>query len=415
MGYTKDLWFTTKEQPDGTWKRVPTARHGVGKRWLACWEDPDGFERSQAFRVKDAAKKYWQRMESDKERGEYYDHRAGKALLGEVAKRWFDSRAVDPASMIHYENVWRLHIEPEFGRRQVKSIKPSEVAAFQNQLRSRYRTSTVSTARGVFLGILDLAVADDLIKKNPVRSDVVPTVSRGSEEISVWSEDSVLTLIDAHPDSLRTLPIVSTTCGHRQGEAFALAEEDIDFDEKIIRVRRQIKKLGSHYVYAPPKYGKNRIVPMSDWTAANLRTHLATHPAKPCSLPWTTPDGESRTHNLVFQWFENNHLTARAYSETVWKPALVQAGIIPQPTKDGRGRRRYKTTRKEGMHQLRHFYASMVLADGVSIKELAAYLGHADPGFTLRIYTHLLPDSHDRARQAIDNRMFRPRPVADGT
>ncbi|RIQ20604.1 hypothetical protein DY240_17330 [Jiangella rhizosphaerae] len=48
------------------------------------------------------------------------------------------------------------------------------------------------------------------------------------------------------------------------------------------------------------------------------------------------------------------------------------------------------------------FYASTLLARGVSIKELAEYLGHADAGFTLRTYTHLVPSSHERARQAVD-------------
>ncbi|WP_243867454.1 tyrosine-type recombinase/integrase [Actinophytocola oryzae] len=54
------------------------------------------------------------------------------------------------------------------------------------------------------------------------------------------------------------------------------------------------------------------------------------------------------------------------------------------------------------MHALRHFYASTLLAQGVSIKELATYLGHADPGFTLRVYTHLVPSSHQRRRLAVD-------------
>ena len=54
------------------------------------------------------------------------------------------------------------------------------------------------------------------------------------------------------------------------------------------------------------------------------------------------------------------------------------------------------------MHALRHFYASTLLAQGVSIKELAEYLGHSDPGFTLRTYTHLVPSSYERARLAID-------------
>jgi len=46
-------------------------------------------------------------------------------------------------------------------------------------------------------------------------------------------------------------------------------------------------------------------------------------------------------------------------------------------------------------------------AVGVSIGELADYLGHSDPAFTLRVYAHLLPFSHDRARQVINDRFTR--------
>jgi integrase len=117
---------------------------------------------------------------------------------------------------------------------------------------------------------------------------------------------------------------------------------------------------------------------------------------------------KSRTHKIPFRWpSDEQHVKARNYSETVWKPALVKAGVIPEPGTDKRGRRRYVTTRKEGTHQLRHYYASVTLAGGVSIKELAEYLGHTDPAFTLRVYAHMLPCSHDRARAAIDERFSR--------
>lgn len=55
-----------------------------------------------------------------------------------------------------------------------------------------------------------------------------------------------------------------------------------------------------------------------------------------------------------------------------------------------------------GMHALRHLYASVLLDAGESIKALAQYLGHSDPGFTLRVYTHLMPTSHERTRRAVD-------------
>jgi integrase len=58
------------------------------------------------------------------------------------------------------------------------------------------------------------------------------------------------------------------------------------------------------------------------------------------------------------------------------------------------------------MHALRHFYASVLLDAGESIRALSTYLGHSDPGFTLRVYTRLLPSSEGRTRKAVD-RVFR--------
>ena len=139
-----------------------------------------------------------------------------------------------------------------------------------------------------------------------------------------------------------------------------------------------------------------------------IRRHIKRYPPRPYALPWEKPDGKPHVCKLLFRWpSDDQHVKARSYSETVWKPAAVKAGLIPEPAKDKRGRSRYATTRKEGIHQLRHYYASVMLAGGVSIKELAEYLGHADPAFTLRVYAHLLPSSHDRARKVIDERFTR--------
>lgn len=57
--------------------------------------------------------------------------------------------------------------------------------------------------------------------------------------------------------------------------------------------------------------------------------------------------------------------------------------------------------REHGMHALRHFYASVLLDAGESIKALAEYLGHSDPGLTLKVYAHLMPSSRERAWKAL--------------
>lgn len=66
------------------------------------------------------------------------------------------------------------------------------------------------------------------------------------------------------------------------------------------------------------------------------------------------------------------------------------------------------------MHALRHFYASVLLDAGENIKALSGYLGHADPGFTLRVYTHLTPSSEGRTRKAVDDMYRKVGGASDG-
>ena len=73
----------------------------------------------------------------------------------------------------------------------------------------------------------------------------------------------------------------------------------------------------------------------------------------------------------------------------IWHPALRATGVEPG--------------RDNGMHALRQFYASALIDAGESASLVADYLGHADPGFTLRVYAHLFPSSEHRVRAAIDH------------
>jgi integrase len=174
----------------------------------------------------------------------------------------------------------------------------------------------------------------------------------------------------------------------------------------VILVRRQVKRLGSKNVFALPKNEKEREVPMSASIAAAAQQHLEALGSQPVTLPWKDLDGDLRTVDLIFTGRDGLQLRARSYDEQVWKPVLAAVGVIPQPTRDRRHRKlRYQTDRLAGLHALRHYFASVALADGINIKELAEYLGHHDPAFTLRQYTHLLVSSHERARLAIDRRL----------
>ncbi|WP_280870985.1 site-specific integrase [Streptomyces sp. MJP52] len=187
-------------------------------------------------------------------------------------------------------------------------------------------------------------------------------------------------------------------CGLRQGEIFDLAVDDVDFLGGTIRVVRQVKIIDSELVFAPPKGGKVRAVPLANTTAALLTQHITRRPPQEVTLPWKTPDGPPVAASLLLYSRERKALNRNYFNTFLWKPALVSAGVIPERQSG----ERFEQSREHGIHALRHYYASVLLDAGENVKALAEYLGHSDPGFTLRTYTHLMPDSSDRARRAID-------------
>lgn len=203
-----------------------------------------------------------------------------------------------------------------------------------------------------------------------------------------WTAERVSAVVNAHPDRYRALPVVAAGVGLREGEVFGLALEDVDFLRRKVHVREQVKLLNGKPVFAPPKGGKTREVPLPDVVAVALSEHLRRYSAQDVTLPWRTLTREARTAALLFTSRESGALNRTYYNPHVWKPALETAHVDP--------------TRANRMHALRHYYASVLLDAGESIRALADYRGHADPGFTLRIYAHMMPTGPERARAVVD-------------
>jgi hypothetical protein len=111
------------------------------------------------------------------------------------------------------------------------------------------------------------------------------------------------------------------------------------------------------------------------------------------------PAGDAAAH---LHGTNGGHIWRTSLNEDHWKPALAKVGIIPKAKS-----REHAAAREHGMNALRHLYASVLLDAGESIKALAEYPGHSDPGLTLEVYAHLMPSSRDRARKAL-GRALRP-------
>ena len=180
------------------------------------------------------------------------------------------------------------------------------------------------------------------------------------------------------------MALLGGTCGLMQGEIFGVRVQDLDFERGVITVRQQITALDYKPIPALPKNRRTRSVPLPFFVADLLIEHLTTH--EPLDGERTL---EPSVGGLIFYLRERKPINKNYFNNAIWLPAIKKA--------------RLPRSRVNGMHGLKHFCASGWPDHGVNIKAVSTFLGHSDPGFTLRIYTHLMPQSEDLVRSAFQS------------
>ncbi|MFF3270372.1 tyrosine-type recombinase/integrase [Streptomyces chrestomyceticus] len=399
-GHIQDRWYKTEKDADGKPIRVKSTRYGIGLRYRARYVGPDGTEQSQSFpdREKKRAEKWLDRIKADMDVGQFIDPKAGQITFREYAAKWLGGLTTDLGSQEVVDRRIRLHAVPYLGARPMGSFKPEHVRSWLSALQAALPNATYR--RGIYDSVSSLfnaAVDDGVIRANPCHAQSVKAPQPDPRLIQPWPEDRVFAVRAGLPDRYAATVDAAGGGGVRQGEVFGLAEENVDFAAGWLHVRQQVKRVGGTLVFAPPKRGKLRSAPLSPVVGDSLYHHMCRFPPVAVTLPWKTPDGPPVTRKLIFTSGVGKAIWRSYFDDYVWKPALAYAGVIP-PRRPGE---RYAAAPDDGMHALRHFYASVLLDGGESIKALSVYLGHSDPGFTLRIYTHLLPSSEERTRAAL--------------
>lgn len=401
MASIQDRWYVRRR--DGT--RVPSDRHGHGKRWVA-WYDAGGARRSKAFDRRSDADAFLAQVRTEVLRGTYVDPDRGRRSFGSFATEWADAQTTNPSTREQVEVRLRKYILPTWERVELRAIRPMAVQRWLKDLAATLAPNTVKVTYANFVTILNAAVADEILPRNPATAASVTKPAASRRKVQPWTIEQVRTVIAAHPDRYRPLPQIAAACALRQGELFGLALDDIDFLRRLLYVRRQVKIVRNTFVFSPPKFREPdeppRAIPLPDTLGLALSDYIRRYPPTEVTLPWIDPDATvTRSARLLVTSREHHPLNRNYINAFIWKHAVRDAGL---DTARAAG---------NGMHALRHFCASNWLDQGVSIKAIAEYLGHRDEAFTLRTYTHLMPRAEDKARHASDQLLADP-PDADG-
>jgi integrase len=342
-----------------------------GASWQATYRAPDGRERTKTFPRKVDAEAWVNDELSAHRHGTWIDPAAGKISFQTYGEQWRSVQVHRPSTAAQVETNLRRHVYPTFGDRPIGAIRPSEVQAWVHGLAEVLEPSTVELVYRYAVAIFRSAIADRVIAQNPAVGIRLPKAE--PKRIEPLAIDVVEAIVDAVPHRYKALVTLAAATGLRQGECLGLTLDRVDFLRRQVTVDRQLLLLpGSGPVLGPPKtQASYRTVPLPAVVLDALAAHLARYSVSADGFLFTNDAGEP---------------ISRTRFSDVWRPATKAAGA-PTGT---------------GFHALRHFYASLLIRHGESVKVVQARLGHASAAETLDTYSHLWPDSEDRTRAAVD-------------
>lgn len=336
-------------------------------RWRARYRDDVGKEHSRHCSRKVDAQVWLDQVTAAIVTGQCADPKAGKTSLRSYAVGWEASQVASEATARMTDNALRLHILPVLGDRPMGSIRPSEVQSWVKELSAALAPGSVRNIYDVVARMFSASLEDRVVPVTPCRKIKLPQLN--TEEVTPPTVDQVTRMVEQMPIRHRVATVLLAGSGLRIGEVLGLRVADIDFLRKTIRVERQ--RLQSGRISAPKSKKSIRTVPVGHVVLDALALHLAEYPSDEWLFLKESGDP------LDYMAWQSLWLTARKGCKS-----------------------------EMNTHDLRHFFASALIAGGASVKQVQMVLGHSSPMITLRYYAHLWPGDEDRTRAVIDTTLI---------
>jgi integrase len=344
-----------------------------GKAWQATIRGPDGKERTKTYAKKVDAERWANTQEADKARGTWIDPTAGRVTFGQFALSWAEGQVWRPTTAEGVRRRLEHHVLPYLGDVPLANLRASHLRAWVKGRSDVLAPSTVCVCVQTVRSVLRAAVADRLIASSPANGLRLPRADR--EKVVPLTHEQVVAIRGAMPARYRAAVTLAAGAGLRQGELFGLTVDRVDWLRRTLKVDRQMVTVTGHGASLSPVKtpASVRAIPVPDVVLRALSEHLATRPAGDDGLILTTEDARPVTRNNA------GHL---------WRRATRKVDGLPEDA--------------DGWHALRHFYASVLIRAGESVKVVQERLGHASAAVTLDTYTHLWPSDADRTRSAVE-------------
>lgn len=225
----------------------------------------------------------------------------------------------------------------------------------------------------------DVSGVHGIIVKSPCVNMKLPTIVR--PPVVPLTTEQVGGVMATLPSRYRGLALVSAGAGLRPGEARGLTVPWFNFLKRELRVEQQLwtPQTGPSYMIRP-KRGSVGTIPVGDAVVTGLARYFEELPPSTLIL---CVSGQEEV--LVFTDDKGNPIRRQRWNEA-WNRAATKADLPPGATP----------------HDLRRYYASLLISKGASVKAVQTMLRHKTATETLNTYAHLWPEDNALVRRAID-------------
>lgn len=337
----------------GSVRRLPSGR------WQARYSAPDGSRvtAERTFGTRAEAASYLAGVQADLDRGAYVDVVASAETFGDYATTWLAQRAdLRPRTAELYAGLLNRHLLPHLASVPLARLTPATVRRWHSgRLQAGVGRSTVAKAYRLLKTILNTAVADEVLARNPCLLRGAGS-ERTPERVPPTLAEAYA-LANAIQPRWRMLVLLATWSGLRWGELVALRRSSIDLEHGRLTVRHQLVETATGVSLGPPKTDAGR-------RTVHLPPHLLPEIIEHLDC-WVAPAADA----WLFCGPMGAPLVRRNFT-VHWTRARAEAGLPAVR-----------------FHDLRHLSATLAATTGATTRELMARMGHSSPRAAL-IYQH---------------------------
>jgi integrase len=357
---------------NGRYYAVLNYRNAGGQRktkWIALGLPEKGNKRKAEAELA----RLWAEFEPPKEVGDL----SSDMLFTDYLLEWLEiaKGRLAVATYSSYAAMIKKPVGPYFRQRNLtlRELEARHLQMFYSKMLRKVKPNTVIHYHAIIHSALKYAVKTDMLVQNV--ADKVERPKKNSFQPVFLSAEEMQKMFEALRGTKLELPVlVAAFYGFRRGEVLGLKWDAIDFDQNTITIR--------HTVTSCDLDGK-RVLVASDTT--KTKSSMRTLPLVPFM--------RERLLTLKEEQQENRRLCGRSYIKDYLEYVCVnEIGDLIKPhyvTESFPKLLKAKGMRQIRYHDLRHSCASLLLANGVPMKQIQEWLGHSDFSTTANIYAHL--------------------------